>query len=259
MIKDLLLYFALLLWFVVPSQAQPTIFMFAEDVTAFKGDTVDVNIKVKNFTDVVAWQFTFEWDSLVLDFVDIVDFNLVDLSRDQNFGPLDIQGYIVSTWFEGMLTPTTVPDDQTVFKIRFKVIGDPTEKSTLLFSGSQLPNVASVNGQEEVINSEPGMFLVDGVPNSTTLVPDNFALNISPNPFSDNAAISFTLDKRYEDLAVSIYNTEGKLMYQQIEDKGAGSHTINIDAKELSNTGMYFIQLAGEGLHTTHKLILQNY
>jgi len=46
MVKELLLYFALLLWFVVPSQAQLTI--FADDITGKQGDTIDVNINVEN-------------------------------------------------------------------------------------------------------------------------------------------------------------------------------------------------------------------
>lgn len=258
MIKDLLLYFALLLWFVVPSQAQPTIFMFAEDTTAKQGETIDIPIKVEDFEEVIAWQFTFEWDSLVLEFVDIVDFNLTNLS-EYNFGPSDIRGYIVSTWFESSLIPTTLPDGETVFKIRFNVIGDPTEESNLWFSGSELPNIASVDGQEVEIISEPGMFVVEEVPNATISVPDNFNFSITPNPFTNNTQINFNLDKRYDDLSVSIYTTEGKLIYQHIEDRGAGNHIIDINANELPNSGMYFLQLVSEGLHTTHKLILQNH
>ena len=258
MIKDLLLYFALLLWFVVPSQAQPTIFMFADDVSAKKDEIVDVNIKVENFNDVIAWQFTFEWDSLVLEFVDVVDFNLVDLTQ-YNFGPAQIKNFIVSTWFESLLTPISIGDGETVFKIRFRVIGDPGQESPLWFSGSQLPNVASVNGIEQEIESEPAMFIVDEMTNATTIVPANFDLSISPNPFIDNTQIDFNLDKRYEDLTVSIYNTTGKLIYQQVEDRGAGSHTIDIGANTFSTSGMYFVQLVSEGLYTTHKLILENH
>ncbi len=258
MIKDLLLYFALLLWFVVPSQAQPTIFMFADDVTAKKGELVDVNINVENFNDVIAWQFTFEWDSLVLEFVDIVDFNLVDLT-EYNFGPAQIRNFIVSTWFESLLTPITLDDGETVFRIRFRVIGEPGQESALWFSGSELPNVASVNGIEQEIESEPGMFQVDEMTNATTIVPDNFDLNISPNPFLDNTQISFKLDKRYEDLTVSIFSVEGKMIYQQAHDLGAGKHAIEIDASSFSASGMYFVQLVSAGLYTTHKLILENH
>ena len=258
MIKDLLLYFALLLWFVVPSQAQPTIFMFADDVTAKKGEIIDVDIKVENFTDVIAWQFTFEWDSLILEFVDVLDFNLAGLNGE-DFGPTDIVGYFISIWIEDSFSPTTLSDDETVFKVRFKVIGEPGQESPLWFSGSQVPNIASVNGIEQEIESEPAMFLVDEMTNATTIVPANFDLSISPNPFTDNTQIDFNLDKRYEDLTVSIYNTVGKLIYQQVEDRGAGNHTINIGANTFSTSGMYFVQLVSEGLHTTHKLILENH
>ncbi len=258
MIKDLLLYFALLLWFVVPSQAQPTIFMFAEDVTAQKGEIVDVDIKVENFNDLIAWQFTFEWDSEVLEFVNIVDFNLSSLDN-MDFGPTEKIGYMVSVWIEDSFSPTTIADGETVFKVKFRVVGEPGEQSSLWFSGSELPNVASVNGIESAIDSRPGTFIVLEDPNATTIIPDNFDLTISPNPFIENAQINFNLDKGYEDLTVSIYNTEGKLMYQQVEDRGAGNHIINIEATALPASGMYFVQLVSEGLHATHKLILENH
>ncbi len=255
MIKELLLYFALLLWFVVPSQAQLTI--FAEDITGQQGDIIDVSINVEDFTDVVAMQFTFEWDSLVLDFVDVVDINLVDLTPG-NFGPSIKRGYVVSTWFETYLTPTSVPDG-TLFKFRFRVIGDPTEKSELVFSGSELPNFASINGMQVEMESREATFMVQQVLNTTISVPNGFDLSISPNPFQDIAKIDFTLDKNYEDFTVSIYSLDGKLLHQQIEDRAAGSHTIQIDTERLPNSGIYFVQMLSEGLFTSHKLILENY
>ncbi len=256
MIKELLLYFALLLWFVVPSQAQLTI--FADDITGKQGDTIDVNINVENFNEVVAMQFTFEWDSLVLEFVDIVDINLVDLTPG-NFGPTIKRGFVVSTWFETYLSPITVPDGG-IFKIRFKVIGEALETSILDFSGNELPNLASIDGMQVPMESKVATFEVEEVvPNATISVPSGFDLSIHPNPFQDNTQIKFSLDKSYDDFDVSIYSLDGKLHYQQTANRGAGNHIIEVSADRLPNAGIYFVQMVSEGLFTSHKLILANY
>ena len=97
------------------------------------------------------------------------------------------------------------------------------------------------------------------LPNSTFSVPSGFDLTISPNPFQDNTQIKFSLDKNYDDFDVSIYSLDGKLHYQQVENRGAGDHVIEISADRLPNAGIYFVQIVSEGLFTSHKLILANY
>lgn len=258
MIKDLLLYFALLLWFVVPLQAQPTI--FAEDLEGKPGDEVEVLFRVDNFVDVVAWQFTFEWDSDVLQYVDFGQFNLVELDR-RNFGPdsLSVDNFILSTWFEGTLAPISFPEDEVVFSIRFNVIGEATDSTRLWFSGNELANIVNVNGTSMEFQSKEAMFRVMETTSSTQAVPDNFNLTVSPNPFSENAQVSFNLEESYKDLNIAIYTLDGKQVYQETNDFPAGQQSINIDAEVLPTNGIYLLNLTSNNLHTTHKLIFENY
>jgi len=256
MIKDLLLYFALLLWFVVPSQAQPTI--FTEDVSGSKDQIVEVLIKVEDFNDVVALQFTFEWDSLVLEYVGVGEFSLVDLDS-VNFGPAAPVNYLISTWYENQLSPVTVPNSDSIFSIFFKVIGEPSATSKLWFSGSVLPNLASINGQQADFFTKMAEFRVLETSNSTTTLPANFDLNISPNPFDASTQIKFFLENSQEDFTASIYSMEGKLLYHQVNDFAAGENSIEIEANLLGANGMYILHLNGQQIFTTHKLILENH
>ena len=256
MIKDLLLYFALLLWFVVPSQAQPTI--FAEDLNGAQGDIVEVSIKVEDFIDVVAWQFTFEWDSLILEYIGLDKFNLINLSAD-NFGPKLPTNYLVSTWFENQLTPVTVPSGDRVFSIYFKVIGEPSSKSKLWFSGSELSNIASVGGEQKDFLTKMAEFMTLDAPNATTMVPANFDLTIQPNPFNTSTQIKFFLESTQKDVASTIYSMDGKLLYSAVNDFAAGENFIEIDADQLGANGMYILHLSGQQIYTTHKLILENH
>ncbi len=256
MIKDLLLYFALLLWFVVPLQAQPTI--FAEDLEAKPGDRVEVSIKVENFTDVLAWQFTFEWDSLVLEFVEFGEMNLADLSVD-DFGPKNMTSFIISAWLENGLNTATVPDDHVVFSMFFDVIGEPTETSMLSFTGSVQPNVIFIGGLQTDLLTKEGTFTVMESTNAAQDVPEGLDLSVNPNPFFNTTQIKFNLEESYSDFNLSIYSLDGREVFQQTYDFSAGEQTINIEANMLPTTGMYLLNMTSENLHTTHKLLFENY
>jgi hypothetical protein len=68
------------------------------------------------------------------------------------------------------------------------------------------------------------------------------AMNVYPNPFTDNVNISFVLAKT-ENVKLSVYNMLGELVYSA--EKGSlpsGSNTIEFNGSELSK-GIYFIQL----------------
>ncbi len=256
MIKDLLLYFALLLWFVVPLQAQPTI--FAEDITANEDEIVEVEIKVEGFKDIVAWQFTFEWDSQVLEFIDFDQFNLVDLSED-NFGPTDKTDYIISTWFENLLTPVSVADGEVIFSIKFKVIGEAPDSSKLWFSGRELENIVSENGTSKDFETRMGVCSVITPTNAVQTILPNFDLSISPNPFRGATQVKFNLENNQDDFNVSIHTLDGKQIYNQEYDLPAGEHIIDITSDMIPTSGMYLLHFTGEGLYTTQKLIFENY
>ena len=256
MIKDLLLYFTLLLWFVVPLQAQPTI--FAEDLEGKPGDEIEVLIKAEDFVDVVAMQFTFEWDSLVLEFIDFPQINLVDMDSD-NFGPANKVNFIISTWFENLLTPITFPDNEVMFSMRFKVIGAAQDSSKLWFSGNQLDNVVSINGQSAEFNTREGMFRMMQMTNASPTVPDSFDLSVNPNPFQESTQIKFNLEERHTDFQMAIYSLDGREVYKQRQSFSAGEQVIFVDQNMLPSTGMYLLHLTSENIHTTHKIIFENY
>ena len=141
----------------------------------------------------------------------------------------------------------------------FNVIGDPTDTSMLAFTGSELPNIVAVNGVSSDLLSREGVFTVMETTNSTQTVPEGFDLSISPNPFQENTQIKFNLEESYTDFKVSIYSLDGREVFQQTYDFSAGEQTLNVDANVLPTTGMYLLNMTSENLHTTHKLLFENY
>ena len=60
---------------------------------------------------------------------------------------------------------------------------------------------------------------------------------VSPNPFSLSAQITF--DKTYKDIALSLYDLQGKLLLQ---NHYADCNQITLQRNQLSN-GLYFLKL----------------
>jgi len=110
MTKRVLLYFALLLWFVVPVTAHPTIFV--EDSSADPLENITADVKVSGFSEIAGMQFSVNWDATVLQF-DSVSINSVDGLPDY-FYPGNIgtqvsnEGKLTTLWFDQGQTGVTL-------------------------------------------------------------------------------------------------------------------------------------------------------
>ncbi len=251
--KELLLYFALLLWFVVPSLAQPTIFV--EDITADTGDFIEVPVKVKNFTSIEAMQFTFEWDASILAFKKINRINFPNLEED-SFGPLDIQSLINLVWLAPSNEPEyTVPDGTVAFTVLFQVIGEPDTKSPLIFPGTPVANLVIFNYQEIDLINQGGMLTVNGPNSSEQLNLNTDQVFCTPNPFIDKTLIQFTLKEKVDDLKMTIYNATGKEVLTRTGNYATGKNEIEINADYLQGRGIYYFRLEAADFDFTDKLI----
>lgn len=78
---------------------------------------------------------------------------------------------------------------------------------------------------------------------------DGFALyQNEPNPFNNNTIIRFKLAENTA-ATLSVFDTEGRLLYRQTADYGAGTNTLNLDNEQLTATGVLFYKLeAGKHL-----------
>ena len=253
MIKELLLYFALLLWFVVPSLAQPTIFV--ENMTAEKGTQIEVPIKVKNFTSIEAMQFTFEWDDSILKFIKISDITFPDLLVE-SFGPLEITSFLNLVW----LAPTNEPqysvdDGSTVFTILFEVIGEAEAKSDMMFPGTPVANLVILDYEEIDLDNKDGMFTVDGSVSSHQINSTTDQVSSTPNPFKDKTLIQFILKEKVDGLKMTIYNATGNEVLTRTGNYPTGLNEIEITSDVLQGKGIYFFRLKAADFDFTDKLI----
>lgn len=80
------------------------------------------------------------------------------------------------------------------------------------------------------------------------------SLSIYPNPATDNATVSYTLDEN-SDIKVSIYDLSGKLITSvDLKNMAKGYHSYKIDCSMFKN-GTYFIQMQNGSETATAKFI----
>lgn len=120
----------------------------ASSVTGKTNDEVVVKISVDNFTDIASLQWTIRWDQTVLQYVDIVDIDLPDLSKIANFNLTRVtQGFFTTTWNNQQ--GITKSNGSVIFGIKFKLIGADGKTSGVTFSSTPLKfEIGDKNGNE---------------------------------------------------------------------------------------------------------------
>jgi gliding motility-associated-like protein len=128
------------------------------------GDVVKVPITVENFTELSVLQWTIRWDPAVLEFIDVLDLDLPDLTQ-ASFNKLRAnQGYITTSWFNQ--SGATKTNGSVIFNISFRLIGADGRFSDVRFDNTPLKaEFADKNSQ--VCN---GITLTNGKINIGTVV-----------------------------------------------------------------------------------------
>ncbi|MCF8245913.1 MAG: gliding motility-associated C-terminal domain-containing protein [Saprospiraceae bacterium] len=111
--------------------AQPTYCFSPQQVEVNQNDIVNLDLTVKNFTDIISSQFTITFDPNVLQFQSITNLNAQVTGLDMlDFGTATGGlGYITFIWDDGQpcqaaTNGVTIADGQVLFRIRFTAIGD---------------------------------------------------------------------------------------------------------------------------------------
>ena len=83
--------------------------------------------------------------------------------------------------------------------------------------------------------------------------PNTFDLTASPNPFSQELTVNFTLD-RPERVSLEIYSTIGQLVDAQSIDAGTGSNIIQLDGS-LLGPGTYTVLIRGSQKGAVQRIV----
>ncbi len=263
MTKEVLLYFALLLWFVVPIVAQPTIFV--EDKNILPQESFYVDVKVNEFPVLSGMQFSVNWENSILSF-DSVEIENVTALPSYSIGSFNItntnNGFLATAWTDPAATGIAVEDGTTFFRIHFTHIGQIGDSTQISITDMPLA--------KEFISEDAGMQIFEPTvengtiivlnPTSTTNplgIPNQlFKLGQNePNPFSLHTKIPVEVFESTE-LTLEIYDTKGIIVYTEWSIYPPGVHTIGLAAEKFPAAGVYYYKLKSKDFFITNRMIL---
>ncbi len=98
------------------------------------GDTVNIDVTVTNFTNLVGTQFSINWDSTKFKFGQVTNLVPNNVLNDANVAtpPALKQGQMTFLWFSA--EPVSVPNDTRLFTLRLKTAGAPCDSVPVILS-----------------------------------------------------------------------------------------------------------------------------
>ncbi|MDX1684037.1 MAG: gliding motility-associated C-terminal domain-containing protein [Saprospiraceae bacterium] len=145
--------------------AQPTFIM--SDAEPDPGDTVEIDVEVVDFVKISAMQYLHSFDSLVLEYVDVIDKtpNLAGLSHLGPEGATVENGQIVITWNDPLGENVTLPDSEKIYTIQFVAIGSECDTSDISIIGTDTRKIEVLDENFDNIGLEQveGFVMIPGV------------------------------------------------------------------------------------------------
>ena len=246
----------------VSSQAQVKIFTTAQDTIPVNQNAYSTDIKVANYNKIVGTQFTLNWDSSVLEFVDVGNLWNEDLSFDLNIGLGGTSsGIFTYLWVDNSLEGIDLADSTTLFTLNFNVVGGASDSSPIAFIDE--PTLKEVSDTSFLAISTDfidGLVRIaaDGTVSNTRNNPEELNIvSISPNPIQNNTAQLVFFLKKSDTLRMRLVSMNGQELQTQTQDFQAGKHNINIDVADDLPSGTYLLHLESDSFYAVDKIIIQ--
>jgi len=216
---------------------------------AFKaGETFTVDLYSEDLFNLIAFQFTLDYDERLLELQDYTPGDLPEMTR-ANFSEIDRgMGRFTTSWNEKNTVLTI--DRGTVCTMTFRAM-----RSGDLYTALDLnsdPTVAEAYNY----NSDPMQVLLQFVDEQGASVnsSDFYLYQNHPNPFQGYTTIGFVLPKRAK-AALSVYDMAGKMIYQHRGDFNKGYNELELKSAVLPAHGLYYYRLESDEFTTTRKMI----
>lgn len=212
------------------------------------GVYITVPVTVSNFDSIFSTQFTIQWDSSVLEFDQVLSYNLPMLVSD-NFGLGDILHGKVRFAYEApnFNTGVSKSDGSAIFRLSFYVNGHANDFTALTIAGDQTTEfeVGQVGHAALTIDSceiQNGFVAVGYMVGTVSPEAATLPVQISPNPFSSATRVFIDL-KTSEMVHIILTDSRGKVLEEKKIEWPAGQHGMEIASDQLRENGIYFLIL----------------
>ncbi|MFK7981582.1 MAG: cohesin domain-containing protein [Saprospiraceae bacterium] len=150
-------------------------------LSAEVGSTVCLPVTVNDFNEIVSLQFSLAWNPAVLQFSEVRNFNLPELTEGGFNTNLTSDGRLPMTWIDNTTQGVTLQDGATIFEVCFVVVGAVNESSTVSFTDTPTPREAgSSNG------------IIDFTQTNSTVTVSSGSIDPPPPPSVGDALVNIT-------------------------------------------------------------------
>ncbi|MBI5915181.1 MAG: hypothetical protein HY842_07370 [Bacteroidetes bacterium] len=129
----------------------------ASDIVAANGEEVCIEVKAKEFEQILSMQYSMNWDANVLKFKAVRNFGLNGMGL-QNFGShLAANGTLTFSWYDPALRGFSKPAGTKLYEVCFEAVGEPGSKAKFEFNGKPtMVEIANSSGVFLDLRTEGG-------------------------------------------------------------------------------------------------------
>lgn len=142
------------------SYSQP-LTMVLPDTSAVSGDSLDLELRVRDFSRIVSMDFSIAWNPEVLEYL---SFSKGDLSNTALGSTSSANGILRFSWFDINGIGQTLADNSAIVRLQFRVSGNPGDSTLIRIQNEPLPieivqaTTASADKHEAIdLDAKPGV------------------------------------------------------------------------------------------------------
>ncbi len=217
------------------------------------GERVEVEFKAKDFNGINGYQYTIDFDSKSLEYVDVIPGVLPNLSSF-NFKDAKVADGQLTTGYINM-DAVSLNDNDVIFTLIFESKAADFELKGAISASDNLIPMQVIESTGELKNEVELVF-----ESSTSSTVNTFENNLDlrqniPNPFDNETIVGFTLPGATA-VQLNFMDASGKLLHTIDSDYPQGYHEVTVSKEVLPTTGIVFYQLQTEFGTKVQKMII---
>ena len=224
-----------------------TLALNADDVKVNAGEEVVVDFKAKDFNAINGFQFTFNFDNTVLEFVDVKS-GIESITAD-NFGFTAVsEGLISASW--NTANAISLDNDAVIFSLVFN--------ATAAAQLSETVSISSRVAAAEAYNASSDVMDVQLAFNGTVVTANDFrVMQNQPNPFKDATVIPFNMAEAGT-VTLKVMDVTGKIVSVKEGDFNKGYNEFKLTRDDVPSAGVMYYSVETGANTVTKKMIIIN-
>ena len=207
-----------------------------------QNDINSIIISSDTYEDIRGWQATFDYNSDLIDILDVVPVNL-DLDLAKNVS-IDENQSVFTMSYDSKST-TSVSSTEGLYEIVYKAKQDLSGKEELI-------QISSGSLQAEAYDSD--LNVLDLSMNMAQLAKSEI-ISVSPNPFVNEAVIDF-YNGQEGTVLFEFYDINGKQLYSTEMLSEIGRNSIRVTRDQINGAGFIYVRMSSGDSISEYRMVI---